>query len=137
MIRTALLKHPIRWQVQADAWSYSQAMDASNAVGSWEASLERLGVKRAERAVSSSSCICMYVCSAINSKVCFHLDETWVRLLSGSWNPWSVIFSPRYLRQLQVGAPEWLLVSCVHPPVAGVRHLFSRTRAPPWAPPGG
>lgn len=31
--------------VQVDAWSYSQAMDASNAMGSWQASLQRLGFK--------------------------------------------------------------------------------------------
>ena len=32
-------------EVQPDAWSYSQAMDASNAVQNWEKALEHLGSK--------------------------------------------------------------------------------------------
>lgn len=39
-----LLQSMRQEQVQADAWSYSQAMDASNAMGTWERSLEHLGL---------------------------------------------------------------------------------------------
>ena len=40
-----LLENMREGMVQVDAWSYSQAMDASNAMGSWQASLQRLGFK--------------------------------------------------------------------------------------------
>ena len=70
-----LLENMREGMVQVDAWSYSQAMDASNAMGSWQASLQRLGFKSILRLCSGTSPVpekshhCGYIMLHLGSEI--------------------------------------------------------------------